>query len=59
MNFCKKCHKRILDNEKFVGPRNYVWVDDKFCKCNIHVVGNDDGPKVIVQHNRGRERAYG
>ena len=51
MKFCKKCHRRIV--EKFNGPRNYVWDSDKVCRCNIHVVGNDDGPKVVVQRRKG------
>lgn len=51
MKFCKKCRKRIV--EKFTGPRNYVWESVKICHCNISVVGNDGGPKVIVQRRKG------
>ena len=51
MKFCKKCHRRIV--EKFNGPRNYVWESDKVCQCKISVVGNDGGPKIVIQHRKG------
>ena len=56
MKFCKKCHKRVLTTERFVGHRNYVWEGDKFCKCNIHVVGNDYSSKMVVQHRMGTKK---
>ena len=51
MKFCKKCHRRIVD--KFNGPHHAVWDGVKIYRCNIQVVGNDDGPKVVVQHRKG------
>ena len=54
MKFCNKCHRRVLTTETFVGPRNYVWESGNFCHCNIQVVGNDDGPKAVVQPSSGR-----
>ena len=54
MELCKKCHKRVITTyTQFAGPRNYVWAGDKFCQCNIHVVGDDGGPKVVVQYSKG------
>ena len=54
MKYCKKCHKRVLTTEKFVGPRNYIWECGKFCQCNTHVVGGYDGPRAIAQYRKGR-----
>ena len=51
MKFCKKCHRRIV--EKFNGLLNYICDSVKVCQCNIHVVGNDDGPNVVVHHRKG------
>ena len=57
MKFCKKCHRRIV--EKFNGPKHYVWESAKICRCNISVVGNEDGPKVVIQRKRGVKRIWG
>ena len=54
MKYCKKCHKRFLNTEKFGGPCNYIWECDKFCKCNTHVVVGYDGPRAIAQYRHGR-----
>ena len=53
MKFCKKCHRRVLTTEKFRGQCNFLSECAKFCQCEINVVSNDNGPKLIVQFRMG------
>ena len=59
MKFCKKCHRRVITTEKFGGHRNFIHECDKFCQCHINVVGNDDGPRIIIQFKKGSGGGYG
>ena len=59
MKFCKKCHRRVLTTETFGGSLNYVLESDKFCRCHISVVADDNGPKTLVQFKKRRGGACG
>ena len=56
MKFCKKCHRRVMANEKFGGYLDYFYNSGKFCQCltNIAVMNDESGCVVLGTKARGR-----